>query len=145
MKGKILYFIIGVLGVMAAIIPLTVYHFIEMAGRDDHVTMACHTANRTAAGIGVVIAVVVFIFPVLKNIKNMAVSVLLLASGIALFAVPRVFRLCGSVDMPCRYLTKPTLTALGSMIVILSLVLIARQAVSSHKGPAAENCTVSEV
>ena len=137
MKGKTLYCIIGILGVVVAIMPLTVYHLIEMAGRDDHMVMACHAANGAATGVGAAIVAAVVIAIVFRNIKNAVVSALLLAGGIAVFAVPRVFRLCGSMDMACRYLTKPTLTAAGSVIVILSLVLLVRQAVANRRRPAA--------
>ena len=134
MKGKILYGIIGILGAITAIIPLTVYHFIEMAGSHEHMAMACHTANGVATVVGVVIVSVVIIMMFFRKTNNAVVPVLPLTGGIAVCAVPRIFRLCASMDMACRYLTKPTLTLLGSAIIILSLVLLVRQVVSGRKG-----------
>ena len=128
MKGKILYGIIGVFGIAIAIIPLTVC---------THMVMACHTAKWAATFIGSTMTAIVLVFPVLKNIKNSTVSAFLLAGGIAAFVVPRAFRLCGSPEMACRFLMSPMLTFLGSLIIILSLVLLVRQAASKSKGSAA--------
>jgi len=130
-----LYGVIGVLGVFIAIIPFAVYRLIEMAGNHGHMAMACVAANRAAAGTGAVIAAIVIIFPFARNIRNMAVSALLAACGIAAVAVPRIFPLCGSADMACRYLTKPTLTVLGSAIITLSLALLAGHLVSRRREP----------
>ena len=128
MKGKILYGIIGVLGAAIAIIPLTVC---------TQMVMACHTAKWAATFIGIAIIAIVVVFPVFRNIKNIAVSILLLVGGIAAFAVPRVFRLCGSPEMACRFLMSPMLTFFGSVIIILSLALLVRQAACKSKGTAA--------
>ena len=123
MKGKILYSIIGVLGAVAAIVP-----FIGKCPS----TMACHTASLAAAGIGLVIVAIIVIFPFIKNVKNPVVSALLLAGGIGTFAVPRIFRLCPSMNMACRNLMTPSLTVLGAAIMILSLTLLVRGMVAKR-------------
>ena len=142
-KGKILYGIIGILGAVAAVIPLTVYHFIEMADFDPNAALECHNAYNTgmlchtavvaAAVAGIVIAALVVLLPFLFKIANIAVSALLLSGGAAVYAAPRVFTLCSSTRFACRYLTKPVLTSLGSAIIILSLALIAVQFISIRK------------
>ena len=133
MKIKILFGIIGVLGAAVGILPLSVYHFIEMAGRSDHTAMACHTANQTATVIGIGIAAIVIIGPFILKKTHVFISALLGAGGIAVLAVPQTFDVCPSVDMACRYLTMPSLTMLGSLIIILSIILIAAQAIAMSR------------
>jgi len=143
LKGKSLYGIIGILGLAAAVIPLTVYHFIEMADFDPNAALECHNADKTgmlchsaivaATVTGIVITALVVVFPFFLKIANIAVSALLLSGGIAVYAAVRVFPLCSSVKLACRYLTKPVLTSLGSAIIILSLALITVQFISFRK------------
>jgi FtsH-binding integral membrane protein len=104
-----------------------------MAGMNN-MAMACHTACVAATVIGAVIAVAVVSLFFSNTKASVAVSALLFAGGIAVCAAPRIFRLCGSADMACRYITKPTLTFLGSTIIILSCVLFMVQVISIRKG-----------
>ena len=126
MKGKTLYLIIGLSGALTAIIP-----FINACPSG----MACHTAKWAATLVGVVIVIlsVLVFLPFMGKIKNPAVSVLLLICGIETVIIPRIFRLCGSMEMSCRYLFKPALTILGSVIIILSIVIFIKQMVSNRK------------
>ena len=139
MKGRTTYLVIGMIGAIAATIPFTVYHFLETTGAEDQMTrtMACHAANWAATAIGLAIAAIVAILPFSKNISNAMVSLLLLAAGAALSIVPRIVNLCGSLQM-ARYFTLPTLTVLGFVIMLLSLVLLARQLFSKRKGATCE-------
>ena len=140
---KVLYGIIGILGAAAAVLPLMVYHCIEMADFDPNAALECHTADQSgmvchsavvaAAVTGIVIAALVIVVPFLLKIANIAVSALMLAGGIAVYAVPRVVPLCSSARLACRYLTKPVLTSLGSTIILLSLALIAVQLIMIRK------------
>ena len=136
-KAKILYGIIGILGAAVAIVPLSVYYFIETAGMHN-MAMGCYTACIAATVVGVIIAAAAVVSLFFNNTKaKVAVPALLFAAGIAACAVPRTFRLCGSAEMACRYITKPTLTFFGSAIIILSLVLLAAQVISIRKESAA--------
>jgi len=126
MKGKILYLIIGLSGAMTAIIP-----FINACPSG----MACHTAKWAATLVGAVIVILsaLVFLPFIRKIKNPAISVLLLICGIETVVFPRIFRLCGSMEMACRYLFKPALTILGSVIIILSLAVLIKQIVSNRR------------
>jgi hypothetical protein len=126
-KGRIIYLIIGALGVVAAVMPLSVYHFIEMASAHNmggmSMSMACQSACAASVVIGAVIAAVAILSLFGKNTKlEIGSSALLLVGGVAVIVAPRILGFCSGADMACRYLTAPTLTLLGAAIIVLSAV-----------------------
>ena len=128
-KGKILYGVIAILGLSAAILPLTIYRYMETASMkmdDAHMSnahMDCFAACLAGTIIGAAIAVIAVVALFFKNTKlEVSSSAAQFTGGFALIIVPRILGFCDHEDMACRYITAPTLAILGCAVIILSLV-----------------------
>ncbi|MDR3288805.1 MAG: DUF4418 family protein [Peptococcaceae bacterium] len=122
-KNKVLYGVIGLLGAVAAVLPLAIYHFVETAGMSGMhgMAMACEKACIAEAVVGAAIVVIAIASLFIKNAKlGVASSAVLFAGGIAAIATPSFIGLCESEEMACRYITAPTLAILGAAIIVLS-------------------------
>jgi hypothetical protein len=136
--GGVLYGSIAVLGVAAAVFPLAIYRFVESAGMDAMdgmaMTMACEKACFAEVFVGAAIAIVALVSFFIENAKLNAVgSSLLLVGGIATIAVPSFVGLCESAQMACRLITAPTLTILGTAIIVLAAVRLISSVVAVRK------------
>lgn len=143
-KGKILYGVIAILGLSAAILPLTIYRYMETASMkmdDAHMGnahMDCFAACLAGTIIGAAIAVIAAASLFFKNIKlEVSSSAALFTGGFALIIVPRILGFCAHEDMACRYITAPTLAILGCAVIILSLVRLVSGALAIRKASAA--------
>jgi hypothetical protein len=141
-KGKLLYMVIGIFGAAAAVIPIGIYHLVETAGTHGMhampMTMACERACFAELFVGAAIAAIAIASMFVKNAKlNAAGSALLLTGGVAAIALPSVIGLCESETMACRYITAPTLTVLGAIIIILSLIRLVSDVMAIREADAA--------
>jgi hypothetical protein len=137
-KSNVLYGIIAFLAAAAAVIPIAVLKLIETAGsHHGHgmaMKMACETTCNVSAVLGAALAAIAVVSIFVKNAKlSIGGCALLVAGGIGVIIVPRVFGLCSAADMACRYLTAPTLSVLGSLIIVLSLARLVLQVISLGK------------
>jgi hypothetical protein len=128
-KGKALYVAIGILGVVAAVLPLAIYHLVETADTGMgmkmgmKMSMACETACTVETFVGAAIAVVAVISLFIKNLKlSIAGSAVLLVGGVATIAVPSLIGFCKSEEMACRYITEPTLTVIAVIISLFAVI-----------------------
>ena len=134
-KGRAILTVIGVLGAAVSTLPLTVYRFVETAGMHRmSMGMACEKACLTETVVGgVVTAAAVFSFFAKNGKINAVSSAILLAGGIAAIVTPSFIGLYKGKEMACRYITAPTLTVLGSAIIILVLIRIISSLIESRK------------
>jgi hypothetical protein len=138
-KGKSLYAVIGVLGAAAATIPPVIYHFVETAGMAGMrgMAMTCERACFAETLVGAAIAAIAAASLFIKNTKlSAASSAVLLIGGAAAIATPSIIGLCESKAMACRYITAPTLTILGSAIIVLSMIRFAAGIIAIRRASA---------
>jgi hypothetical protein len=136
-KGKALYGLIGILGIVAAVLPLAIYHFVETAGMKG-MAMDCESACLAETFVGAAITAIAVVSLFIKNAKlSLAGSSALLAGGIATIAVPQLIGFCKSDQMACRYLTAPTLTVIGVAIIALALVRVVSGLIALRRTAAA--------
>jgi len=129
---------ISVFGIISAIVPLTVYNFVEMADSGMHsmeaMSMACVTSCVTATVIGAAVTLIAIASLFIKNTKvNLINSLLLAAGGVSIIAAPLALGLCKSKDMACRYITQPTLGILGGAITALALIRLVTGILNARK------------
>jgi hypothetical protein len=142
-KDKLLYTVIGILGAAAAVIPLAIYHLVETAGAHGMrgmamTAMACERACIAEAFAGAAITAIAIASMFIRNTKlSAASSAVLLASGAAAIAIPSLVGLCESEAMACRYITAPTLTVLGIVIIVLALIRLVSDIAAIRKAGAA--------
>jgi hypothetical protein len=136
--GRALYGIISVLGLAAAVIPLAIYRFVESAGMGEMdgmaMAMACETACFAEVFVGAAIAVIALASLFIKSPKiGITSSSLLLVGGVAAISVPSFVGLCESAQMACRTITAPTLTVLGTLIIVLAAVRLISSVITVRK------------
>jgi hypothetical protein len=141
--GKKFYGVIAVLGAVVAAFPLAIYHFVETAGNSGGhgmamhgmaMSMMCETACVAATFVGAAIAVIAIVSLFLQNSKaKIASSAALLIGGVAAIAAPRAIGFCESSGMACRYITAPTLSILGSVIIVLAAVRLVSETLAVRK------------
>jgi hypothetical protein len=132
-KSKVLSGAIIALGAVVAVLPLTIYHFVETAGMHG-MAMSCETACIAETVIGAVIVVVAAISLFLGNARiGVGTSAVLLAGGVAAIAAPRIIGLCDMPDMACHLITLPTVTIAGAAIILLALLKLIAGAVALRR------------
>lgn len=148
-KGKILYGVIAIFGLSAAILPLTIYRSMETVSMKmdnahmgnahmGNAHMECFAACLAGTIIGAAIAVIAAASLFFKNIKlEVSSSAALFTGGFALIIVPRILGFCAHEDMACRYITAPTLAILGCAVIILSVVRLVSGVLAIRKASAA--------
>jgi hypothetical protein len=130
LQSKALSVAIIALGAVVAVLPLTIYHFVETAGMHG-MAMSCETACIAETVIGAVIVIVAAASLFLGNAKlGVGASAVLLAGGIAAIAAPRLIGLCDMPDMACHLITLPTVTIVGAIIIILALARLIAGAIA---------------
>ncbi|GHV09136.1 hypothetical protein FACS1894217_12740 [Clostridia bacterium] len=141
-QPKALSVIIGVLGLVAAILPLTIYHLVETAGGMEgmHMAMDCQAACTAEVFVGAAIAAIAVLSLFIKDLKiSLGGSALLLVGGVSAIAVPNLIGFCKSEEMACRYITQPTLTVIGVLIIALSLGKIATGIIALRRSAVQHN------
>ncbi|MDR0814005.1 MAG: DUF4418 family protein [Oscillospiraceae bacterium] len=142
-KGRTLDIFLLLLGLATAIIPLTIYHLVETGGMgamggmamDMECKSACEAETIVGAAITVIAAASLFI----KKIKlKLASSLVLILGGVAAIITPRLVGLCTSDEMACRYITAPTVTVLGILIIVLAAAKLLSGVLILHRSALAE-------
>jgi uncharacterized membrane protein YhdT len=124
-KSKVINGTILALGAVVAVLPLTIYRFVETAGMHG-MAMSCETACIAETVIGAVIVIVAVVSLFFKSARfGVGTSAVLAAGGVAAIAAPRVIGLCDMPDMACHLITLPTVTIAGAAIIILALLKLA--------------------
>jgi hypothetical protein len=100
--------------------------------------MACERACFAETLVGAAIAAIAVASLFIKNEKfSVASSAALLVGGVAAIATPSIIGLCESEAMACRYITAPTLTILGSAIIVLSIIRFTTGIIAIRRASAA--------
>ena len=118
-------YIFGVLfviaGLLIAIGPKTIF---SVCSSDGEMVMKCFYAAKTELAVGIAVSIlgIVLVF-VKNNAAQIATSIALALDGIITILIPTVLiGVCKSAHMHCNAVTKPALTILGALVIVLSVI-----------------------
>lgn len=132
-RTKIIFVVTAFLGAITAVLPQAVY-LKETAGMHMGTHMMCYMGCLSATVIGTIVAVIAIGAVFIKNARiSLAASGLLFFGGILTIIVPKFNGYCQMENMACREITEPSLTLLGVLIILLSIVQILSEIKNIYK------------
>ena len=129
MKKRIFGIVFAALGLLIALGPQFLFKVCPVM---SDMYMKCHWTAQTEIGIGAVIAILGILLALLTDPKTrLGFVVGILLTGILALLIPHVLiGGCPMHTMPCRKVAIPALTAISSLLIIISAVyttLLARK------------------
>lgn len=120
-KNYIFGALFAIAGLLIAIGPKT---FFAVCASDGEMVMKCFYVAQTELAIGIAIALLgVELFLLKNSAARIAASIALGLNGIITILIPNVLiGVCNSEHMHCNAVTKPALTILGALVIVLSVI-----------------------